>query len=463
LPTVTVHGSPLSHAATTLAETATLAAATRLVIERCAAFLQVPVALLSHGTEGWRYEGDEVPSRPPEGVENAFVVRAPDGRIDHRTWTGIVIGVVGDREWMLMVPGASDEWRGVPDLEAFVDRIRGSLERVTLEDTERRHRRLARQVYAFSRRLARSGPGPTPQAFILRTMARAVKARTGSIALYNRDEEAFTVCATLGYPLAIVEHVVVTPGHGILGQAVVSRKPIVATVPEASRRLRYHADTYLLQPLLYKNQTLGVVALTDKDGGQAFNAEDLTVVRSLAAPAALALSRESMHQSIQELTRAATVDSVTGLYNRRYFEDRLQAELQRARRQQQSLALLMVDIDDFKRINDTFGHQAGDRALKEVAELLRSGVRIFDDCARYGGEEFTILMPGATAEMAVQAAERVRRRIEESSRRDNLTITVSVGVAMLGDGETSDDLIGAADGALSAAKQAGKNRVQMNR
>ena len=442
----------------------TLAETTRLLVARCAEILQVPVALLSHGSEGWRFEGDEIPPRPPvtSGETAAF---APDenGSFDHRAWTGIVIGTIGDREWVLMVPGASDDWRVVPDLESFVDRIRGSLERVTLEDNERRRRRLARQVYAFSRRLARPSLGPTTHEFILRTLAAAVKAGTGSIALYNRQEDAFTIGATLGYPLALVEHVIVMPGQGILGEAVQSRKPILATVPQGSRRLRYRGDTYLLQPLLHKNRTLGVVALTDKEEGQSFDTEDLMTVRSLAAAAALALSREWMHESIHELTRAATVDSVTGLFNRRYFEDRLQAELHRARRQQQSLALIIVDIDDFKRINDTFGHLAGDRALREVAELLRSGVRIFDDCARYGGEEFTILMPGATAEMAVQAAERVRRRIEENSRRDNHSITVSVGVAMLEDGGTPDELIGAADRALIAAKQAGKNRVQMNR
>ena len=92
----------------------------------------------------------------------------------------------------------------------------------------------------------------------------------------------------------------------------------------------------------------------------------------------------------------------------------------------------MVDIDDFKRINDTLGHLEGDRALRDVANLLRRGVRIFDLCARYGGEEFAILMPGATRHVAVQVAERIRRVVHERSAKGGAAMTVSIGVGLLG-------------------------------
>jgi diguanylate cyclase (GGDEF)-like protein len=156
------------------------------------------------------------------------------------------------------------------------------------------------------------------------------------------------------------------------------------------------------------------------------------------------------------------IDAVTGLFNRRHFETQLQAEVQRARRQQQDLALLMVDIDDFKRINDTFGHLEGDRALRDVADLLRRGVRIFDVCARYGGEEFAIVMPGATREMATQIAERIRQVIQERSKLTPAPMTVSIGVGFLTpeQNQMPDDLIAAADRALIHAKGAGKNTVK---
>ncbi len=207
-------------------------------------------------------------------------------------------------------------------------------------------------------------------------------------------------------------------------------------------------------------QCLAVIALTDRADGHAFESRDLASARLLAAPAALALARHRVSESLDELTRAATVDPVTGLFNRRYFEAQIQAEVQRARRQQQDLALLMVDIDDFKRINDTLGHLEGDRALRDVANLLRRGVRIFDVCARYGGEEFAILMPGATRHVAVQVAERIRRGIQDRSLQSAAPMTVSVGVGFLEPDHTEEDLIGAADRALMAAKRAGKNVVK---
>ena len=216
----------------------------------------------------------------------------------------------------------------------------------------------------------------------------------------------------------------------------------------------------MVVPLVASGQCLGVIALTDRADGQAFESRDLASARLLAAPAALALARHRVSESLDELTRAATVDPVTGLFNRRYFETQIQAEVQRARRQQQDLALLMVDIDDFKRINDTLGHLEGDRALRDVANLLRRGVRIFDLCARYGGEEFAIVMPGATRHVAVQVAERIRRGMHERSLQSAVPMTVSVGVGFLEPDQTEEDLIGAADRALMAAKRAGKNVVK---
>ena len=200
------------------------------------------------------------------------------------------------------------------------------------------------------------------------------------------------------------------------------------------------------------------MTLTDREDGRAFDPRDFRAARVLAANAALAFTRERLTENVTELTRIATVDAVTGLFNRRYFEDRLEAEVQRSRRQQQDLALLMIDIDDFKRINDTWGHLEGDRALRDVADLLRGGVRIFDVCARFGGEEF-VIMPGATPQVAMHVAERIRRQVEQHAAHDPLAITVSVGIGMLDADASADDLVATADRALIAAKTAGKNLV----
>ena len=267
--------------------------------------------------------------------------------------------------------------------------------------------------------------------------------------------------ATHGYPRAIVEHIRIAPGDGIIGEAFATGRATLGRSDRSGpRRFRYQTDSYIAVPLRTFGRPAGVITLTDRIDGHAFDERDFAAVRLLAAPAALALARHRVSESLDEATRAATVDPVTGLFNRRYFETRIEAEVQRARRQQQDLALLMVDIDDFKRINDTFGHLEGDRALRDVADLLRRGVRIFDVCARYGGEEFAIVMPGATRQMAVQVAERIRQGVHDRSRIAPLPMTLSIGVGFLGPEQSQEDLIAAADRALIAAKRAGKNIVK---
>jgi diguanylate cyclase (GGDEF)-like protein len=206
-------------------------------------------------------------------------------------------------------------------------------------------------------------------------------------------------------------------------------------------------------------ERLAVIALTDRADGLPFDARDFQMSRLLAATASPAFTRERLRLQLEDLTQLATVDAVTGLFNRRYFEKRVEAEAERSRRQDQHLALLLIDIDNFKDVNDTRGHLAGDRTLRDVADLLRGSVRIFDVCARYGGEEFVIVMPDARLPVAQQVAERIRNRIERRFAHDSPAVTVSIGVGMLAPEAAPYDLIDMADRAMIAAKRAGKNLV----
>src|SRR5918993_474597 len=320
-------------------------------------------------------------------------------------------------------------------------------------------RSLGRRLYAFARRLGREDDRARVHALILRTIAGHVRARVGALALYQEEDQALAILATLGYPAVLVEHLRIKAGEGILGQAYASGRAGLEQA-EGSRRLRYRTASYLLIPLTVAGRPAGVLALTDRDDGGPFVERDLVDARVLAAPASLALARQDVQQTLSHLQRVAAIDSVTGLFNRRHFETRLQGEIQRVHRQQQPLSLLMVDIDDFKRINDTFGHIEGDQTLRTVAELMRGGVRIFDVCARYGGEEFAILMPGASLDTAAQVAERIRRRVHQRFQHDPVGVTISVGVAKLAPGQTGEELVAAADRRLGLAKRRGKNAVQ---
>lgn len=166
----------------------------------------------------------------------------------------------------------------------------------------------------------------------------------------------------------------------------------------------------------------------------------------------------------EKLLESLTMDPTTGAYNRRFFVHRLRVECAYARRHQQPLALLFFDLDEFKRINDTYGHPAGDFVLAEVVKVLKDGLRMEDIVSRYGGEELTVILRGTAGERAVFVAERLRRSIEEHAfvhEERRIPVTTSVGVAtlLLDTRDTPQELIQAADEALYKAKSGGRNQV----
>ena len=160
------------------------------------------------------------------------------------------------------------------------------------------------------------------------------------------------------------------------------------------------------------------------------------------------------------LEQLATTDALTGLKNRRKFDEMIDTEWRRAQRQGAPLALLLIDADHFKAFNDAFGHQPGDQALIAIAHCIEGAVRRAGDCAaRYGGEEFAVLLPGLSAEEALIVAEVIRGGVERLPA-DPITLTVSVGIASMipADAMNQTHLVEAADKALYAAKAAGRNR-----
>jgi two-component system cell cycle response regulator len=166
---------------------------------------------------------------------------------------------------------------------------------------------------------------------------------------------------------------------------------------------------------------------------------------------------KALNQKLQSL---AVTDGLTGLHNHRAFQDYLEEQFQTAMRNKQPLALILMDVDHFKQYNDTYGHQAGDEVLRQVAQILQAHVREGDFVARYGGEEFVVVLPRADSESAVAVAERLRRAVE-SAEWQLRPITGSFGVACIRpDMETRQELIEAADQALYQAKKNGRNRVE---
>ncbi len=195
-----------------------------------------------------------------------------------------------------------------------------------------------------------------------------------------------------------------------------------------------------------------------RDGS--FEAEAEQLAHWLAAQASIALENERLHRTVK---RQAITDELTQLANRRRFTETLAVEIRRAQRFGEPVALVLADLDDFKSINDRYGHQAGDEVLRRFADILRENVRDFDLPVRYGGEEFAVLLPETALDGGDQLARRLqtallRLRLPEIGR-DRPPVTASFGVAAFPAAGSAEELLSAADGALYRAKAAGKNRV----
>ncbi len=168
-----------------------------------------------------------------------------------------------------------------------------------------------------------------------------------------------------------------------------------------------------------------------------------------------------LRQGREELERLSRTDGLTGLPNRRHLMETLEKEVRRAKRNDRPFSLLMIDVDNFKQYNDTFGHLAGDEVLKGLADVLSAAIRTADYAARYGGEEFTVVLPETPLEGATEVAERIRERVEQHPfGASGSRVTLSIGIGEFpSDGDTLEAVIKGADGALYAAKGYGRNRV----
>ncbi|MBV8207833.1 MAG: sensor domain-containing diguanylate cyclase [Acidobacteria bacterium] len=216
-----------------------------------------------------------------------------------------------------------------------------------------------------------------------------------------------------------------------------------------------HSEVCL--PLVSFSGPLGVLAL-DSARPDAFDPEELPTMQAAADICAGAIQNARHFERARNL---ANVDGLTGIYNRRYFEQRILEELERSQRYNGNLALLMIDIDHFKKLNDEFGHLLGDEALRRVSNIFEQHLRKLDVVCRYGGEEFAILVPETAGARAVTVAEKLRRVVESWEFPGvPRPVTISIGVAEFPlNGRTRDELMKAADDALYAAKQRGRNRV----
>ena len=243
-----------------------------------------------------------------------------------------------------------------------------------------------------------------------------------------------------------------------------------------SRRLVARSQNYLLDgrssgalgaeqrplaivPMVYHERFVGALMVRSADATRLWEETEVLLLRTVADQVAVAVNHARLFAQVQQ---QALTDALTGCFNRRSFEMQLEREVRIAMRQRQPLSVVLLDIDHFKRVNDTYGHDAGDAALRYVAGMLREELRGVDTAARYGGEEFVVVLPQAGTEGAVVVAERLRERLAGMEVPGVGRITASFGVATYPlHGRGREEMVKAADRALYEAKAGGRNQVRV--
>jgi diguanylate cyclase (GGDEF)-like protein len=248
-------------------------------------------------------------------------------------------------------------------------------------------------------------------------------------------------------------------GTGLWQRALAEGKTLIENdvKPVLEDSLYVETGSSMCIPLVSFGQTLGVLVLDTTRSG-AFNANDTQPLESVADICATAIQNAYYVERVKQL---AYLDGLTGIFNRRFFELRIAEEIERAQRFGTGMAVVMVDIDQFKRLNDEFGHLLGDEVLRQVSSIFHQQLRKIDVLCRYGGEEFAILLSQTNAVHALGVAEKLRKTVEAWQFPGvPRSVTISAGTANYAEhGSTRDELVKAADAGLYAAKQAGRNRV----
>jgi diguanylate cyclase (GGDEF)-like protein len=253
-------------------------------------------------------------------------------------------------------------------------------------------------------------------------------------------------------------------GAGLAGWAAQHREPILTNQAHLDPRMMVvpgtppdEREALITTPLIARDSVKGVLSIYRLGENACFDNEEFELAKRFGDAAALALDNA---QTRAQLELQAQTDSLTGLYNHRFFHENLRAELTRASRSRGSVALLMLDIDDFKKVNDIYGHGVGDQVLRELADQLKAAVRGSDVVCRLGGEEFGVVMGSCRARDALGLASRLNERLRELEFGPAGKVTISVGVAE-GPKNASNarELLACAEAAMMTAKARGKNRV----
>jgi len=294
---------------------------------------------------------------------------------------------------------------------------------------------------------------------------RVIKAEMGVLTILDENGENIKYFkVSMPNPCRIKEQPI---GKGLLGAVIKKGQTIrLDDITKDQRSIKLPENhppirTLLGVPLVTNSSTVsGGLFLANKANNECFTLDDEEILLTITYQASVAIENARLYGQVQQL---AVTDGLTGLLNHKEFHKRLDETIEGSKRYHYTVALLMIDIDHFKKFNDTYGHQVGDQVLRVVADVIKSQIRTVDVCARYGGEEFAVILRDDAASYPLVLAERIRSTVYAYPiKHDGIRsqLSVSIGVACFPkDADNAKDLIKRADEALYTAKETGRNKV----
>jgi len=384
---------------------------------------------------------------------------------------------------VIMVTGQGDEAVAVEAMKAgaqdYIVKIRNyhealpvTIERVVRQNQMKRELEEAslrgRRLYELSFSVAKERKVAALSQHLVTGVTELIGVEQSILYLVN-DDDAVMFVSSHGADIDHARLMGPVEEIGVLAAAYGAKQPVVVEDPRlhpqwgATPWLHAHTRQLLCVPLTMHGEVEGVLCLINKQNHHGFTQEEINTVSTLAVHVGVAIDNARF---LERKEQQAITDSLTGVYNHREFQKHLTGEIERGHRYDNEFSLLMLDLDHFKMVNDSYGHQVGDSILTEIASKLKNQLRSVDKVFRYGGEEFAVILPETGERGAKVIAEELRRGIAGHScdigGDRSLKVTVSIGVAIFPyDAQQREELIATADQALFAAKRGGRNRIVM--
>ena len=299
-----------------------------------------------------------------------------------------------------------------------------------------------------------------------------VDAERCSVMMPDEGGDSLSIVSVKGQNKWLMRDVKIRIGQGIAGKVFEQGLPVLIDSEEKLKAFAgapkplFKTQSCISIPLRISGETMGILNLSDKATGEPFTEKDLAALTPFAMQSTILLKLSECHRVGEQMRELSITDPLTSLFNRRYFDVRLEEEFQRARRYALEFSLAIIDVDDFKALNDTEGHLAGDYALREIANIMTNSIRANDILVRLGGEEFAIIMPQTGKDEAFNVIERIRGNVDAMvlpgvrQKASGGCLTISSGVAMFPEcGESIENIILQADKSLYSAKTGGKNKT----